>query len=105
MTAPGSENALVPTPGPKPEAGPKSLKVAAEAAAEFIAASKAQATRAAYAADWRDFEAWCAVHGLRTQPAAPETVALYLSALASSGRKVSTVRRRWAAIGPPVCRP
>jgi hypothetical protein len=55
MTAPGSENALVPTPGPKPEAGPNSLKVAAEAAAEFIAASKAQATRAAYAADWRDF--------------------------------------------------
>jgi site-specific recombinase XerD len=98
MTAPGSENALVPTPGPKPQAGPNSLEVAAEAAAEFIAASKARATREAYASDWRDFEAWCDAHGLPTSPAAPQTVALYLSALASSGRKVSTVRRRCAAI-------
>jgi site-specific recombinase XerD len=91
-------NELVPTPGPKPEAGQKSIEVAVEAAAEFIAASKADATRRAYASDWRDFAAWCADHGQNELPAAPATVAAYLSALASAGAKVSTIRRRCAAI-------
>jgi hypothetical protein len=91
-------NELVPTPGPKPEAGQKSIEVAVEAAAGFIAASKADATRRAYASDWRDFAAWCADHGQNELPAAPATVAAYLSALASAGAKVSTIRRRCAAI-------
>ncbi len=95
MTASDTENALVPTP----EAGPKSLETAIAAAAEFIAASKADATRKAYASDWRDFAAWCANHGQVDLPAAPGTVAAYLGALASAGTKVSTVRRRCAAIG------
>jgi hypothetical protein len=46
MMAPGTENALVPTPGSEQ----KSLDVAVKAAAEFIAAAKADNTRRAYAA-------------------------------------------------------
>jgi hypothetical protein len=95
MMAPGTENVLVPTTGSEQ----KSLDVALEAAAEFIAASKAAATRRAYASDWRDFAAWCADHGQVALPAAAATVAAYLGALASDGAKVSTVRRRWAGIG------
>ena len=68
------------------------------ATAEFLKSSKADATRLAYAADWRDFEAWCSQHGFVAIPAEPENVAVYLSALATSGRKVSTIRRRCAAI-------
>jgi integrase len=91
MMAPDPENALVPTPWSEQ----KSLEVAVEAAAEFIAASKAAATRRAYA----DFAAWCADHGQVDLPAAPATVAAYLGALATAGTKASTVRRRCAAIG------
>ena len=68
------------------------------ATAEFIAAAKADATRRAYAADWRDFKFWCASHDLDALPATPENVAVYLSSLAGLGRKLSTIRRRCAAI-------
>jgi site-specific recombinase XerD len=68
------------------------------ATAEFLKSSKADATRVAYAADWRDFEAWCGRHDFVAIPADPENVAVYLSSLATSGRKVSTIRRRCAAI-------
>jgi site-specific recombinase XerD len=67
------------------------------ATAEFIAASKADATRSAYASDWRDFEAWCQANNFCEIPASPENVAVYLSSLATT-RKVSTIRRRCAAI-------
>jgi len=69
-----------------------------QATAEFLKASKADATHRAYAADWKDFEAWCAFHRLVCLPASPENVAVYLSSLATTGRKVSTIRRRCAAI-------
>lgn len=68
------------------------------ATAEFIAASKATNTLRAYRADWRHFSDWCISAGLAELPAEPETVAHYLSALAKAGRKVSTIRRRCAAI-------
>ncbi|MHB1840965.1 MAG: site-specific integrase, partial [Acidobacteriaceae bacterium] len=75
----------------------------AKNATEFIKAAKADATHRAYDSDWRDFEAWCRGHGLSFLPAQPETVALYLSALArpSNGdkpRKPSTITRRLTAI-------
>ncbi|MHB1781692.1 MAG: hypothetical protein ACYCTE_03190, partial [Acidimicrobiales bacterium] len=75
----------------------------ARSATEFIGAAKADATHRAYDSDWRDFEAWCRGHGLSFLPAQPETVALYLSALArpSNGdkpRKPSTLTRRLTAI-------
>jgi site-specific recombinase XerD len=68
------------------------------ATAEFLAAAKADATRRAYASDWRDFKFWCASNELDALPASPENVAVYLASLAKSGRKLSTIRRRCAAI-------
>lgn len=85
-----TDNSLVP-------AGAE-LAESRRATAEFIAASKADATRSAYASDWRDFEAWCCSHAIVCLPATSENVAVYLSALAARGRKVSTIRRRCAAI-------
>ena len=65
----------------------------------YAAAEKAQATREAYASDWRDFAAWCALRGATALPAHQGIVAAYLSGLADSGRKASTIGRRAAAIG------
>ena len=50
--------------------------------------------------DWRDFAAWCALEGRHSPAGAPGgIVAAYLSSLADSGRKASTIGRRAAAIG------
>jgi integrase len=65
----------------------------------YAEAEKALATRAAYASDWRDFAAWCASRGATALPAHVGIVAAYLSWLADSGRKASTIGRRAAAIG------
>src|SRR5216684_654460 len=68
----------------------------------YLAQSKAANTRRAYAADWRTFTAWCDQHGLTALPAAPETVALYLTAHAAAGDESPTrsaaVRAVWAGI-------
>ena len=73
------------------------LGAVAEQAKDYARGAKAPNTWRAYQADWRDFEGWCAAHGLASLPAAPETVALYLTALAERC-KVSTLQRRIAAI-------
>lgn len=44
----------------------------------YIAASKAPATRRAYATSWRQFETWCERHGASPLPADARVVALYL---------------------------
>jgi integrase len=59
--------------------------------------AKAASTRRAYQSDWRDFSAWCELRSLLTLPAAPATLALYLSDLAERC-KVSTLERRLATI-------
>jgi integrase len=69
-----------------------------DATMAYAEAEKALATRAAYASDWRDFAAWCALRGATALPAHVGIVAAYLSALADSGRKSSTIGRRAAAI-------
>lgn len=69
-----------------------------EAAAGFAAASKSDATRRAYAGDWRDFTNWCVEGGVDTLPASGRTVGRYLTHLAGLGRSVSTIDRRAAAI-------
>jgi site-specific recombinase XerD len=70
-----------------------------DATMAYAEAEKALATRAAYASDWRDFAAWCASRGATALPAHMGIVAAYLSSLADSGRKSSTIGRRAAAIG------
>ena len=87
---------LIP-PGP---ALPGVLTVAEiDATMAYGEAEKALATRAAYASDWRDFASWCALRGATALPAHVGIVAAYLSALAHSGRRASTIGRRAAAIG------
>jgi site-specific recombinase XerD len=70
-----------------------------DATMAYAEAEKALATRAAYASDWHDFAAWCALRGATALPAHAGIVAAYLSGLADSGRKSSTIGRRAAAIG------
>jgi len=72
------------------------VDVATQARA-YVDAATAANTRRAYRSDWADFTAWCERHGLTALPATPETVALYLAALAGVA-KVSTVQRRLTAI-------
>jgi site-specific recombinase XerD len=69
-----------------------------ESAEKYIRRSKAENTVRAYRADWEDFTAWCADRGITALPARPETVALYVAAMADQGRKPATIQRRLAAI-------
>lgn len=62
-------------------------------AAAFARAAKAPSTLRAYAADWRHFVAWCEGRGVSALPATPETVALYLTALAATHRPATITRR------------
>src|SRR4029453_11855571 len=55
------------------------------------------ATLRAYRADWADFTAWCADRGLSPLPAAPETVARYLTDLAGV-KATATLQRRITSI-------
>ncbi len=63
----------------------------------YIAGARADNTRRAYRADWADFVTWCGAHGFATLPAAPETIAMYLAALAERA-KPATIQRRISAI-------
>lgn len=62
------------------------------------ALNRAENTRLGYAADWKDFTAWCLTQGCESLPATPQTVLLYSHAQLTSGRKVSTAIRRLLAI-------
>lgn len=85
---------LVAIPGPSPPA----LTDVLTSAASYAEAEKADNTRRAYRADWRDFHTWCETVKAASLPAQPATVAAYLAHLADSGRSVSTISRRLAAI-------
>jgi integrase len=66
-------------------------------ARSYAEASKAPATRKAYATDLADFAAYCARHGYVDLPAEPAVVALYATQLAGT-KALATVRRRMVAI-------
>ena len=71
-------------------AGPE-LDDLVESAKRYAAAARAATTRKAYAKQWSAFEAWCTERGFCALPAASQTVALYLTARADQGRKVTTL--------------
>lgn len=73
------------------------IEALAEKASQYAHEASAFNTRRAYQSDWSDFERWCASVGTSTLPAAPASVALYLTALART-HSVSTLSRRLAAI-------
>jgi site-specific recombinase XerD len=73
------------------------LAAIADRASGFAHQSKSRNTIRAYRADWSHFTKWCREHGQASLPASPETVALYLSDLAST-HKPATLTRRISAI-------
>lgn len=92
-----TQTALVSTTSmPSAEAIERPLDLA-ERARSYAVASRSQATLRAYAGDWSHFTTWCAVHGREALPAAPETVAIYITDLAD-GFKPATISRRLAAV-------
>lgn len=79
------------------------LYTAAERVAECIRNAKSEATRRAYASDWRHFSRWCQQNRLVFLPAVPETVALYVAHLSQPGggekpRAVATITRHLSSI-------
>jgi site-specific recombinase XerD len=73
------------------------LSQVADQAKDFAAHSKASNTIKAYRSDWNDFTRWCGSHTFVALPAMAETVAFYLSDLATT-HKASTLTRRISAI-------
>jgi len=69
-----------------------------DAAREYINQSKATNTVGAYKSDLADFRAWAEKRGADYLPAKPEAVTLYITHLARTGSKVSTIQRRLVAI-------
>jgi integrase len=69
-----------------------------DAAREYINQSKASKTVNAYKSDLADFRAWAEKQGADYLPATPEAVTLYITHLAKTGSKVSTIQRRLVAI-------
>ena len=70
---------------------------AGDRARAYVRAARAENTRRAYAADWRNFTAWASSAGLTPLPASPETVGLYLAAEAGRLRP-GTLARHLVAI-------
>jgi site-specific recombinase XerD len=77
---------------------PSALRAALETAADLASNSRAASTRAAYTADFRIFEPWCAAQGLCPMPAIPAAVAAFLADQVARGMKPSTLGRRLAAL-------
>ena len=64
----------------------------------FISRARAASTVRAYRSDFADFVRWSQFHGLKSLPASPETIALYITDLASRPLAVATIVRRLTAI-------
>ncbi len=75
----------------------RTLAEAADEAKRYIHNSKAASTMRAYRSDFAHFETWCHEHGLVSLPAAPDTIALYLGAVANQYAP-ATLNRRLSAI-------
>lgn len=95
-------------PSPVPEANaalPAHLERLADRARGYVEASSSANTRKAYASDWKHFTAWCRRQNLTPLPPHPQTVGLYITALASGAAErgvkpnsVSTIERRLSSL-------
>jgi len=66
---------------------------------EFVENSRSENTKRSYLSDWRHFEHWCQLQGVRPLPAIPETVADYLAHLAVDCKfRASTIKRKMSSI-------
>jgi integrase len=85
-------------PAPSPH-----LAALSEKARDYARAARADNTRRAYEADWRQYSAWLRRSGLDPLPPEPQTVGLYLTACMEGERgresvSVATLERRLAGI-------
>ena len=64
----------------------------------YLRSSAAPATIRAYRSDWACFEGWCQTMGAAALPAAPATVATFISSRADRQERAVTIERRLAAI-------
>ena len=67
-------------------------------ARKYYQASKAKNTLRAYAPAWREFARYCEAHHVPAFPASPTTIVEYLTMLADTRKKVSTIEVKLAAI-------
>ncbi|MBM3553452.1 MAG: integrase [Alphaproteobacteria bacterium] len=79
------------------------LTALSEKARDYARNARADNTRRAYDADWRQFAAWLRRQGLDPLPPDPQTVGLYLTTCIEGGRghepvSVATLERRLAGI-------
>ncbi|MBB6469086.1 integrase [Aminobacter lissarensis] len=86
---------------------PGPLDELAERARGYVEAASSTNTRRAYAADWKHFSDWARRQGFAAMPPDPETVGLYITALASGAtsgngtgdkKSVSTIERRLSSL-------
>jgi integrase len=70
-----------------------SLEDLVKKARAFVQSAKAPATLKAYRSDWNHFESCCRRHQLSSLPSTPETVALYITDLASTHASATITRR------------
>jgi integrase len=81
---------------------PAHLEALAGQARKYVEAASSANTRRAYASDWKHFSSWCRRQGFSTLPPDPQTVGLYITALASGGggekKSVSTIERRLSSL-------
>ncbi len=79
---------------------PETLEELARRAESYFQSARAPNTIKAYAHDLADFATWCKADagGLSPMPAAPKTVAFYITDVAGRGLKAATIQRRLAAI-------
>ncbi|HWF08030.1 MAG TPA: site-specific integrase [Bryobacteraceae bacterium] len=75
------------------------LQIFVESVTRYARASRAESTLRGYRSDWSDFEHWSLRHRLQPLPAAPATLAAYISACADFGKlKAGSIQRRASAI-------
>ncbi|SFP08079.1 Site-specific recombinase XerD [Cohaesibacter marisflavi] len=74
-------------------------------ARDYVEAASSTNTRRAYASDWKHFSSWCRRNGVSATSGDPQTVGLYITALASGEATanrcpaaVATIERRLSAI-------
>jgi site-specific recombinase XerD len=84
---------------PMPLSGSAQITIVEEAAAtHFGERARSDRTRAAYRSDFALFTTWCAARDLAALPADPQTVARYVSSLATRKFAVATIVRHLASI-------
>lgn len=82
---------------PDPEHAAVTLAALQASVVGYLEEAKAANTRRGYRHDMAHFRTWCQSQQLTAVPAEPDTVALYIAALAGQAR-VATIERRLAAI-------